>query len=210
MTKQNKPQQDETYYKAYLEHKTISRRGLFAGLVSGAKKSHAESEAPVLKRPYARPPYAQEEVIFVRLCQGFEDKRNTKASVSQSTNHTHETKCQSCIDACPEHIIEMQPHGPSLNLDYNHCTSCGECVTACPTNALDLLAPKDNQLRPQFAKHCNNNTSSYCSTCTDACPQNALTHQDDGLPKLETHSCDGCGQCATSCYIQAISMHLVQ
>ena len=38
-----KDKRDENYYRSYLEHNTVSRRGLFRGLLSGANKSDRKS-----------------------------------------------------------------------------------------------------------------------------------------------------------------------
>lgn len=180
---------DQQYYKAYLEHQTISRRGLFTALSKGAQVSvqdAAPSRIQAIARPCARPPHAVDETKFVSLCN-------------------HESACRACIDACPEQIIEQVDKRPSLNLELAACTHCGECVNACPSGALSLDAPQDNQMRPVFYSHCNNQTS-YCSMCVDACPQSVLSHLDDALPALNTEICNGCGQCVQACYIQAAGM----
>lgn len=194
-----KPTSDEAYYKAYLEHQTISRRGLFTRIASGAKRSQHE-QTPVMPRHKARPPHAQEEVLFVRLCNPTQDNLDTAENSDERQN------CHACQTACPQQIIEIQAQRPVLNLDYNHCTHCGACIEACPSQALSIHAPQDNGLRPEFAKSCNNYTSGYCSACVQSCPQQALSHHDDNLPRLDSNACNGCGLCASSCYIQAVRL----
>ena len=104
-------EKDERYYKAYMEHKTISRRGLFRAFTSGTKKASAGVssatsssrslsgeaspadqdlvtelvDASQVVRMVARPPGAIDEVLFQKICTG----------------------CSECESACPEKIIHV-------------------------------------------------------------------------------------------------------
>lgn len=60
-----KDKRDEKYYRSYLEHNTVSRRGLFRGLLSGANKSLKESSQNTVKPSVPRPPYAVDEGCFL-------------------------------------------------------------------------------------------------------------------------------------------------
>lgn len=137
-------------------------------------------------RSRARPPYAVDEALFTRLCDG----------------------CGECQKACPNSLIEIADQLAQLNLDYNECSLCGECVKACPTDALHYSAAPEINLRPQFAHSCNNYLSMECQQCANACPQNAIAIQVDELPHLNNDLCNGCGQCRSSCYASAIVMQL--
>lgn len=181
-----KDKRDENYYRSYLECNTVSRRGLFRGLLSGANKSLKESSQNTLKSSVPRPPYAVDEGVFIELCQS----------------------CNSCSSTCPQHIIEMVDDRPQLNLDYNHCTFCGECQSVCESGALGETKGKIN-LQPQFLSSCNNKLSGGCEVCADACPQKAIIIEPRKLPKMDTSLCDGCGLCRSACFIGAVQMAFV-
>lgn len=181
-----KDKRDENYYRSYLEHNTVSRRGLFRGLLSGANKSLKESSQNTVKPSVPRPPYAVDEGVFLELCQS----------------------CDKCSSVCTQHIIEMVDNRPQLNLDYNHCTYCGECKSVCGSGALSDQNRMIN-LRPQFTSSCNNKLSGGCEVCADACPQKAIIIEPRKLPKVDTSLCDGCGLCRSACFIGAVQMAFV-
>ena len=103
-----KDDKDERYYKAYMEHNTISRRGLFRSLTGGGKKIKQEMNEPVVARIVPRPPHAMEEIVFQELCTG----------------------CGDCKESCKEFVINIENDLAQLNLDYGYCSQCGECVNA--------------------------------------------------------------------------------
>ena len=41
--------------------------------------------------------------------------------------------CETCVETCPEHALELTPHG--VVTDVELCRSCGECAEACPSLA---------------------------------------------------------------------------
>ncbi|GGK36044.1 ferredoxin-type protein NapF [Aliivibrio fischeri] len=181
-----KDKRDENYYRSYLEHKTVSRRGLFRGLLSGANKSLKESSQNTIKPIVARSPYAIEEGLFRELCQD----------------------CEQCATACPQHVIEMVDARPQLNLDYNHCTFCEECQLVCDSGALGKELGVIN-LQPEFISSCNNKLSGGCEVCADACPQKAIIIEPRKLPQVDASLCNGCGLCRSACFIGAVQMTFV-
>ncbi len=176
-------ERDERYYRAYLEHHSVSRRGLFRGIFSGFKKASENEQIKHLHREHPRPPGAVEEVLFVKLCQS----------------------CDLCKETCPEHIIEISQSRPVINLDYNHCSQCAKCSEICPSGAL-ASDNKDIGLRPVFQKSCINCLSGNCRTCADACPKQAITIQQKKRPEVDNDRCDGCGRCRSACYTNAVEM----
>ncbi len=159
------------------------RRGFLSRL---RQPVHNISQPKATPRQVARPPRAVDEALFIRLCDG----------------------CGECQKACPNSVIELNSNLAQLNLDYNECSLCGECVNACSSNALHTSIPSDINLRPHFAKICNNYLQIECQQCMAACPQSAITVQPDELPSLESERCNGCGQCRSCCYTGAITMQL--
>lgn len=85
----------------------LSKRRLF----SFRRAAVEQAQDPRVK---ARPPYAVEESMFTRLCDG----------------------CGKCASACPSQIIEMVDGVAALDISYSVCDLCGECKSACPTLAL--------------------------------------------------------------------------
>ena len=44
--------------------------------------------------------------------------------------------CQSCVEACPQHAIELTSDG--IRPTDNTCILCGKCTEECPTTALEM------------------------------------------------------------------------
>lgn len=154
-----------------------SKRRLF-GLCRPAVQPRSEP------RMNARPPFAVEESMFVRLCDG----------------------CGQCAAACPNQIIEMTGGVAAIDISYAFCDLCGQCQQACPTLALSgqkistgLVATVSNSCE---------NLYGYCGSCEDSCQYGALIWQDDAKPFIDADKCNGCGQCAQSCYTSMISFQL--
>ncbi|RXA93937.1 MULTISPECIES: 4Fe-4S binding protein [Yersinia] len=99
---------DERYYKAYLESRVISRRGLFRGLLKGAAGGAVQTTPPTLPHP-----------ILTNPCQ------NTYIY------------CNSCTDFCDKQALLWHPRQPPTLIDQQ-CDGCGECVARCPAMALEM------------------------------------------------------------------------
>lgn len=177
------PGRDERYYKACLEHYTVSRRGLFRGLIAGARKASKHNEVPLVIRTVPRPPGAVDEVLFLEFCES----------------------CDLCKQACPNGVIEKEKEFPQLNLEYNDCSQCGACQRVCPTPALSS-ACRDIGVRPYFSGGCANRMSGACHACAEQCPQQAISISYGQIPQVDDSLCDGCGQCRTACYQGAIQL----
>ena len=42
--------------------------------------------------------------------------------------------CQTCVEACPQHLLQLTPDGIVMGAG---CTLCGKCAEECPTTALE-------------------------------------------------------------------------
>ncbi|CAM4443564.1 4Fe-4S binding protein [Vibrio agarivorans] len=186
-------EKESRYYKAYMEQNTVSRRGLFRALTSGAKRSINESpnkthipgigDIEHVERKVARPPKAVDEVLFQQVCNG----------------------CGECATACPEQVIVLEHDLAQLNFDYGYCSQCGNCSSVCPTGALHGIQT-DVQMRPMFRTSCQNAIVGDCQLCQQLCPTRAVTIENFELPTFDSSKCDGCGRCGQGCPFSAIEM----
>lgn len=158
----------------------VSKRRLFRSL---AKPSISE---PITPRAAGRPPYAVDEALFVRECDG----------------------CALCVAACDKGLISIENQLASLDVTYSACDQCGACQNVCPTLALANPAGKTG-LCASVANSCEN-LIGYCDSCEQACPHGFLTWQASGKPVIDVQGCLGCGACAGECYTQTITLGIAR
>ncbi|MDR9828539.1 4Fe-4S dicluster domain-containing protein [Vibrio sp. FNV 38] len=176
-----------------MEHNTVSRRGLFRALTTGARRSLDQApdvtyipgigEIDSIKRSVPRPPKAIDEHLFQQICNG----------------------CGDCEIACPEQVISIEQDYACLNIDYGYCSQCGECGKVCLSGALHGNN-SDIGLRPIFNSGCQNAIVGDCTLCADRCPKHAIKIVDFELPQIESSLCDGCSRCKQGCPFSAVSM----
>ncbi|MFC0173721.1 ferredoxin-type protein NapF [Vibrio comitans] len=159
-----------------------NRRGFLTRLSKPVRALSAEAEPTPRAAP--RPPQAVDEALFERLCDG----------------------CGKCAEACPNSIVHIRESLARIDMDYNECTLCQECSKVCPTGALNLSVKAQIDLVPSFSQGCDNYLQLTCHLCQSSCKLAAIHIEEDELPRLETELCNGCGQCQSSCYVNAISM----
>ncbi|QIM63073.1 ferredoxin-type protein NapF [Pasteurellaceae bacterium Orientalotternb1] len=179
-------QQDERYVQALLTHRHISRRGLFRGLLNGAKQAYQQNANTVQTRPTARPPQAVEEPLFMHLCN----------------------ECGDCIRACPYRLLAFSEHKVSLNIDYCACDMCGKCREVCTTGALEKDRKPDTELRPIIDHLCLKQRGMHCQLCEIHCPQNALKFEATQKKLVYNEKCNGCGECKVQCPYGYISLEI--
>ncbi|MBL0712658.1 MAG: 4Fe-4S binding protein [Desulfosarcina sp.] len=46
------------------------------------------------------------------------------------------TRCEACLDACPEEAVILDETAPGLAIEDARCIACGKCVAVCPTGTL--------------------------------------------------------------------------
>jgi dissimilatory sulfite reductase (desulfoviridin) alpha/beta subunit len=57
------------------------------------------------------------------------------------------TRCDACIEACPDDCISFDPQIDQPLLDFEKCVACGKCVQACPSGT---IGPKRTGYRVQL------------------------------------------------------------
>ena len=82
--------------------------------------------------------------------------------------------CQKCMEACPNHLIEMVPY------DAIHRVQCNS-----------------HDKGPVVTKSCQSGCIS-CRLCTKVCPNGAIT-VDDFLAHIDYSKCTNCGACVEKC-----------
>lgn len=176
-------EKDERYYRGYLSHRYVSRRGLFRAFINASRHT---AQLPDNTQPRAAlPPGAQPASLFYQHCD----------------------RCHQCINACSMGVLIVNEEGyPQLAIEYASCDGCQKCITLCTSGALLPLVHFDTQLRPAIGSTCLSQQR-HCRSCIDACPSQALFLGKRGFPEADNMLCHGCGECLIQCEIQAISLH---
>lgn len=142
-----------------------------------------------------RPPWAIAERAFVECC----------------------TRCDACIQACPERIIARGHAGfPVVDFNRGECTFCAECVAACAPRA--LLAPHSDaapdtawRIKAHIQPGCLALDGVECRVCGEHCEARAIHFQlaagAVATPEVDHGICNGCGACVSVCPVQAVVMH---
>ena len=146
--------------------------------------SFREEEAPI------RPPWALPEAAFLNTC----------------------TRCNECIDKCPEKIIVKGDGGfPAIDFSLGACTFCGDCVEACESDALFMNGSEQAwNISVKISDDCLSLKGVTCRSCSDSCEQEAISfkYQLGGIsePATSKSLCIGCGACVAICPVKAINV----
>ena len=121
------------------------------------------------------------------------------------------TQCQTCINHCPESIIEKGQGGyPTVNFNLGECTYCQECANHCPEDLFDLEQPAAWALSLNINDQCFTERGIVCQSCRDVCEPQAIafkyTHSSIPKPVVDESLCTQCGACVSSCPANAISL----
>lgn len=175
-------EKDERYYREYLSHRYVSRRGLFRAFLNASHPRESLPDSAQLRAP--RPPGALPAPQFYQQCN----------------------RCQLCVNVCPMGVLIVNDEGyPQLAIEYASCDGCQTCIAHCPSGALVPQAHFDTGLRPAIGATCISQQR-HCRSCIDTCPSQALSLSKSALPDVDSTRCHGCGECLIQCEIQAISL----
>ena len=135
-----------------------------------------------------RPPWAVHESAFVEIC----------------------TRCDECVQHCPEHIIKKGCGGfPEIDFHSGGCNFCGKCAEVCQDGALDKSkAARPWALLATVSNSCISRHGVTCRACGDACDEQAILFKIESrgvsIPIIDESKCTGCGYCLKPCPVDAV------
>lgn len=147
------------------------------------------------KQSFVRPPWLINEAEFIENC----------------------TRCDECIQACPEQIIIRGQGGfPELDFSRGECSFCADCTAHCPEKLFRTSGHEADtawSIVAVITDSCLTLNGVVCRTCAEQCEERAIRFQPmvGGVfqPQLDTSLCTGCGACFQPCPVKAIAMQNV-
>jgi len=122
------------------------------------------------------------------------------------------SRCDECIDACPEKIIVKGDAGfPTVDFGLGECTFCQECIKVCEQPLFTAhRANKAWQTSLTFLDSCLAKSNVYCQSCQDVCDVDAISFVyaagSTPQPQINLEDCTGCGACVIPCPANAIDL----
>ena len=140
-----------------------------------------------------RPPWSKSESIFVQNC----------------------TRCDKCIESCPEGIIVHCDGGlPQIDFNRGACTFCQDCVKACEEGCFEPLDTVSWHLQHRFTDSCISLQGITCRSCEDICPTQAISFKlkigGKAQPVMDDELCTYCGACLACCPVEGINLFPTQ
>lgn len=154
------------------------------------RRAFLRGSSPHLSPSVIRPPWALPFASFVAAC----------------------TRCDDCIRACPQHILQRGDGGyPETRFQSGECSFCGECAAVCKAGAFQPEARTPHNawdLKVSIAPTCLSLNGVVCRTCGDHCDAHAIRFQLQtravAVPQINPASCTGCGACQSVCPVNAV------
>lgn len=184
----------------------MDRRAFFKRALHKAGETLADEAARrIASAPvnWVRPPYAQDELLFVGMC----------------------TACGDCIAACPHGVVFPLPASlgvhvagtPALDLLNKGCHLCEDwpCVASCKTGALRLPEREMHECAlPMLAAAsirtdaCLPYQGPECGACAASCPVPGALYWERWRPRIEAAVCVGCALCRESCVVHPSAIQI--
>ena len=123
---------------------------------------------------------------------------------------THCTRCDACINACENNILQRGAGGyPSVNFKNNECSFCYACAQACPNRYFLRATPGPGICSSPLGTRAWRISQLNAAAVRIAVSQWQLSfaRRSPGSyqPQLNSQLCNGCGACAASCPVSAIT-----
>lgn len=136
-------------------------------------------------------------------------------SISEQHFTDHCSRCNDCINACPQNIIVKGSGGfPEINFALGECTFCQDCVVSCNVPLFtDIATTTPWPYKAVINDKCLAQNNVHCQSCQDSCEPYAIKFAPRlggvSQPKIELLDCTGCGGCVSICPTNAISINLI-
>ena len=125
------------------------------------------------------------------------------------------TRCDACINACPESILYKGDSGfPEVDFKRGACTFCRECIASCQADAFHAAAAANKNFYNAWnfvasvSSDCLSLQGITCRTCAEYCATRAIRFQlqlgGKALPVVSQAACTGCGACVKPCPVNAL------
>jgi len=151
-----------------------------------------------------------------QLRSGVTSFLSSRAEVASSEVPPHPADTRSLLAASREIETGVVDGVNLLVMDMAKCIRCGNCSLAChkvhgQTRLVRRGIHIERPIQPTRAATQSVLVPSVCMHCRDAecltgCPTGAIARFPDGEIDINTTTCIGCGDCATQCPYDAISM----
>ncbi len=159
------------------------------------------------------------EISLVRLRQNSEQREESRVALGKVSPAPQDSRTPIPVIQSQQRLIETGlVDGTNLLLmDMEMCIRCGNCSLACHRvhgqsrlvrRGIQVTRPKSPKsgaaaqslLSPSVCMHCKD------PECLTGCPTGAIQRFEGGQVDIDPKTCIGCGDCATQCPYNAISM----
>lgn len=136
-----------------------------------------------------RPPWSIAESAFTQAC----------------------TRCNKCVDTCPEGILFAGSGGfPEVDFQRGECSFCTDCVAACESAAFSSPNETPWKHKVEIGEGCITHKQVVCRSCGENCEPEAITFTLQAgrvaTPQVDLDLCNGCGACIAVCPTKVVSV----